>query len=266
MSNPAGSFVWYELMTPNPDAVKGFYRDVAGLTIGDAAPMPDGKDYRMLGRPDGKHTGGVLALSADMVAHGAHPTWLAYLSADDTDATVAAIVADGGKLLMPAMNLPVGRIAMVTDPQGVPFYVMTPIPPAGMPDLTSDVFSPTGVGHVSWNELASPDLAAAKQFYAKHFGFEFKESMNMGPMGDYCFIDHHGQRLGAIMQRASERQPKAWLFYIRVPSVTAAAAAIKAGGGQVIVGPVPVPANDWIAVAIDPAGAGFGVVGPKGDD
>lgn len=264
MSNPAGSFIWYELMTPDPDAVKGFYRDVAGWTISDAAPMPDGKDYRMLGRSDGKHAGGVLALSADMINHGAQPCWLAYLSCADTDATVAAIVADGGKLLMPAMNLPVGRIAMVTDPQGVPFYVMTPIPPGDMPDMTSDVFSTTATERVSWNELASPDLEAAKRFYAKHFGFEFNEVMNMGAMGDYCFIDHHGQRIGAIMQRADERQPKAWLFYVRVPSVSAAAKAVTAGGGKVLVGPMPVPGGDSIVVAMDPAGAGFGLVGPLG--
>lgn len=265
MSNPAGSFIWYELMTPDPDAVKGFYREVTGWTISDSIPGPGGKDYRMIGRSDGGQAGGVLALSADMAQHGARPTWLAYLSATDTDATVAAIVADGGRVLMPAMDLPVGRIAMVADPQGVPFYVMTAIPPAGAPDQTSDVFSPRAVQHVSWNELASPDLAAAKRFYAKHFGFEFREAMNMGPMGDYCFIDHHGQRLGAIMQRQDERQPAAWLFYVRVPNVTAAVQAVKTGGGAVLLGPIEVPGDDWIAVATDPAGTGFGLVGPKGD-
>lgn len=265
MSNPAGSFIWYELMTPSPDAVKGFYRDVVGWTIGDAAPGPDGKDYRMLQRSDGGQAGGVLALTADMTAHGARPVWLAYLSVADTDATVAAIVADGGKVLMPAMSIPVGRIAMVADPQGVPFYVMTPVPAAGAPDMTSDVFSPTAVQHVSWNELASPDLNAAKAFYAKHFGFEFREVMNMGPMGDYCFIDHHGQRLGAIMQRQDERQPAIWLLYFRVPSVSAATSAITAGGGKIILPAMQVPGGDWITVAMDPAGAGFGLVGPKGD-
>ncbi len=134
---------------------------------------------------------------------------------------------------MPAANIPtVGRIAMVTDPQGVPFYLMTPTPPPGAADTTSDVFDRHAQQRVNWNELASPDLAAAKAFYARHFGFEFNESMNMGPMGDYCFIDHGGQRLGAIMQRQDERQPPAWLFYIGVPSIAAAARAIAANGGR----------------------------------
>ena len=37
---------------------------------------------------------------------------------------VKAIEAEGGRTLMPRMNLPVGAIAMVTDPMGAPFYVM----------------------------------------------------------------------------------------------------------------------------------------------
>lgn len=264
VANPAGSFIWYELMTPDPDAVKAFYRDVAGWTIGEADPAASGPDYRMLVRSDGTNAGGVLRLSADMLNHGARPTWLGYLSAVDTDATVAAIVADGGRVLMPPATLAVGRIAMVADPQGVPFYVMTPVPPAGMPDMTSDVFSPGAPGHFGWNELASPDLAAAKAFYAKHFGFEFRESLRMGPMGDYCYIDHHGQRLGGLMQRHDERQPAAWLFYVQVPSVTAAARAVTAGGGRVLMPPRQVPSGQWIAIAADPAGAGFALLGPQG--
>jgi len=262
MSTPAGRFNWYELMTPDPDAVKGFYRDVVGWTITDFQPRPDGKDYRMIGRSDGKHAGGALRIDADMAKHGARPTWLAYLHVLDTDASVAAITADGGTVLMPAFSIPgVGRMAMVTDPQGVPFYLMTPTPPPGVEMPVSDVFSPDAVQRTGWNELSSPDLPAARTFYAKHFNFAFNESMDMGAMGPYCFIDHGGVRLGAMMQRQDERQPAAWLFYFRVPSIAEAARAVTAGGGTVLMGPHQVPTGEWIVIATDPAGAGFGLVG-----
>ena len=266
MANPAGSFIWYELMTPDPDAIAPFYAAVVGWAIGPAVPgQPGGMDYRMIGRSDGKHAGGVLRLSADMQAHGARPVWLGYLASNDVDGQLAAIVADGGKVQMPATDIPqVGRIAMVTDPQGVPFYLMKPVPPPGVPDATSDVFGRHAEQRVKWNELASPDLAAAKTFYSRHFGFEFNEAMNMGPMGDYCFIDHHGQRLGAIMQLQDAQQPAAWLFYFGVPSVAAAAKTIEANGGKVLMGPQEVPTGEWIVVATDPAGAAFGLAGPKG--
>jgi len=263
MSNPAGSFIWYELMTSDPDAATPFYAAVVGWQI--SAPDPhrtDGKDYRMIGRSDGKHLGGVLKITPDM---GKVPSvWLGYLSATDVDATVAAIAADGGKVHMPATDVPhAGRIAMVADPQGIPFYVMTPTPPPNAPDMTSDVFDTSAPQRVNWNELTTPDLAAAKTFYARHFDFEFKESMDMGPMGEYGFIDHHGQRLGGIMQRQDPKQPAGWLFYFGVPSVTAAKAAIDSNGGTVMMGPHQVPTGSWIVVATDPAGAVFGVVGPS---
>jgi len=263
MSTPQGDFIWYELMTTDPDAAADFYGAVVGWNIG--APEPDGgeQDYRLIGRDDGGAAGGVLRLSDAMCEGGARPMWMPYLHSADVDATLRAIEADGGQVQMSASDLPVGRIAMVTDPQGVPIYVMDPVPPADAPDATSDVFSPDDVQRVGWNELASPDLLASKAFYAKHFGFEFNESMSMGEMGDYCFIDRGGRRLGAIMQRQDPEQPAVWLQYFRVPAIAAAKAAVERNGGTVLMGPQEVPTGDWIVLALDPQGAGFGLVGAK---
>jgi predicted enzyme related to lactoylglutathione lyase len=164
----------------------------------------------------------------------------------------------------PRKDLPVGAIAMVADPMGTPFYVMTPILPPGNPDARSDVFDVTTAQHVRWNELASPDRPRAKQFYAKHFGFELKDSMPMGAMGSYEFIDHAGLRLGAIMRKPPQSSNAAWLFYFGVHSITAAKAAIEKGGGKVMNGPHQVPGGDWVVIAVDPQGAAFGAVGPEG--
>lgn len=266
MGNPAGSFVWYELITTDPDAAAEFYGSVVGWTIA-ARPSPEaeGMDYRMIQRSDGGMAGGVLKLTGEMTSGGARPCWMPYLYVADVDAEAAAIEKEGGKVLMPAVDLPVGRIAMLADPQGIPIYIMTPVPPAGKEDAASDVFSETAVQRVRWNELASPDQAATMDFYTRHFGFEFNEKMPMGEMGDYCFIHHHGTRLGAVMQRMNEQQPAMWLFYFGVPSIADAKTKIEAGSGQVMMGPMEVPGGDWIVIARDPQGAGFGLVGPKGD-
>ncbi len=260
-----GSFIWYELMTRDTTAAARFYGAVVGWAIADHFEQPGSElDYRMIGRSDGGYNGGMLALTADMMEHGARPAWLGYLHVADLDAAVQAIEADGGRVLMTRRDLPVGAIAMVADPMGTRFYVMTPIPPPGKPDAKSEVFDVSAAQHVRWNELASPDQLRAKRFYAKHFGFEFKESMPMGAMGNYDFIDHGGVRLGAIMQKPQENANAAWLFYFGVPSITAAKAAIEAGGGKVTNGPHQVPGGDWILMAVDPQGAAFGVVGPQG--
>ncbi len=200
-----------------------------------------------------------------MLQHGAVPCWLAYLHVADVRKSCEAIVADGGKVLMPVMDLPVGQIAMVADPMGTPFYVMAPIPPPGKPDAKSDVFDVKAVQRVRWNELASPDLVRAKTFYARHFGFQFNEVMPMGPMGDYCFFDHDGVRPGAIMQKPDPGPMAAWLFYFGVSSVAAAQRAIEAGGGRITQAAHQVPGGDWVVVATDPEGCAFGVVGPRGE-
>jgi predicted enzyme related to lactoylglutathione lyase len=136
MANPAGSFIWYELMTSDPAAIAPFYAAVVGWTIGSSDPnQSGGMDYRMIGRTDGGFAGGVLGLTADMQEHGARPMWIPYFSTPNVDQQLAAIVGDGGAVQMPATDVPnVGRIAMVTDPQGVPFYLMTPVPPPGKPN------------------------------------------------------------------------------------------------------------------------------------
>ncbi|HEY6868788.1 MAG TPA: VOC family protein [Novosphingobium sp.] len=262
--NPPGSFVWYELMTLDQDAAARFYGAVVGWSF--TPPQPGAPvAYGHISRSDGGAAGGVLTLSPEMQAQGAHPCWAPYLSVPDVPTAVAAITADGGRVLMPPVTIPEGTFAMVTDPQGVPFYVMTPVPPPDKPHARSDLFSPDQPQHVLWNELATPDLAAAKTFYARHFGFEFNDSMPMGPLGDYCFIDHHGLRLGAIMPKPAEGRPALWLAYFGVPSVVAAKAAIEAGGGTVHGGPHEVPGGAWIVIASDPQGAMFGVVGPRGE-
>ncbi len=267
MAEMPGSFIWYELMTTDANAAAKFYGAVVGWKIAERG-NPDvagGRDYRSIARSDGGMAGGVLQLTQDMLSHGAKPTWLGYLHVTDVDTATKAIAADGGQIHLPKMSLPVGDIAMVTDPMGTPFYVMRPIPPSDNPDAKSDVFDTKAEQRVRWNELASPELARAKAFYAKHFHFEFNDVMPMGAMGDYCFIDHNGVRLGAIMQKPEHSPIATWLFYFGVKSVAAAKRAIEAGGGKIINGPHQVPGGDWIVIGIDPQGAPFGCVGPQGE-
>jgi uncharacterized protein len=264
MPDPVGSFIWYELLTSAPDAAAAFYGAVVGWKIENHGPNPaaGGVDYRLIARDDGGFAGGLLALTDEMVSRGARPCWLPYLYVPDVDAQIAAIEAEGGALQMPATDLPVGRIAMVLDPQGVPIHLMNPAPAPHDPEAVSDVFDENAVQRVRWNELTSPDQAGSMAFYAKHFGFEFNDKMPMGELGDYCFIHHHGKTLGAIMQRTDE-QPPLWLLYFGVPSIQAAKADVEAHGGRVIFGPMEVPGGDWVIVALDPQGATFGLVGPN---
>jgi predicted enzyme related to lactoylglutathione lyase len=257
--NATGDFIWYELMTPDPDAAKAFYDAVVGW---DIEPQPAGEmDYRMIRRSDGGNAGGVLRITPDMASHGARPTWLGYLNVADVDSTVASIEAAGGKTQMAPTDIPhVGRIAMVTDPQGAPFYVMKPMPPGGDPKARSDVFSSDAEQLVGWNEIATSDQKAALDFYTSQFGWTKGEAMPMGDMGDYQLLAHHDVPIGAIMTKAANR-PTRWRFYFRVADIDAARSAIETAGGTVMHGPVEVPGGDRIVIASDPQGAEFALVG-----
>lgn len=258
MSNAHGSFIWYELLTKDAGKAKAFYDSVCGWNI-DAEPAPGGMDYRMINAGDGQ-AGGVMQLNADMIAGGAKPVWLGYLGVDDVDASVAAVVAEGGQVHLPAFDIPdVGRLAMVTDPQGIPFYVMR-----GASPESSTAYQRTGFGHVAWNELLTTDDAAALAFYAKLFAIEKVGSMPMGEMGEYSFIangDSKGEAIGAVM-KAQPGTPAGWGFYFRVPDITEAQAKVEAGGGKVIWGPHEVPGGEWVINIVDPEGVTCGFVSP----
>lgn len=262
MPNAHGEFVWYELMTADPAKAKAFYDSVVGWTIAtDPVPSP-GVDYRMINAPDGM-AGGVLTLSPDMVASGAKPGWLGYFGVDDVDKTADAIVADGGQVHMPPTDMPgVGRLAMLTDPQGVHFYLMR-----GDSDYVSTAYQRMGLGHVSWNELSTADADAALGFYDRHFNIKKIGAMPMGELGDYSFIANDGKSgendaIGAVM-KAPPGAPTGWKFYFRVPDIEAAKAKIEAGGGTVLNGPMEVPGGERVLDATDPEGAYFGLVAPK---
>ena len=258
-----GAFIWYELMTPDPEGSKAFYDAVVGWNIGEGAAEYSG--YRMINRKDGGFAGGVLPLTAEMQQHGARPTWLGYIYVLDVDQAVGKIEAAGGKALMPATDIPnVGRIAMVTDPQGAPFYVMKPIPPQGDPNAQSDVFSQDKLGTCGWNELSTTDANGALDFYTSQFGWEKGDAMPMGEAGDYRFINRKGQMLGAIFPSgagAFKDEPSHWRYYFRVPSISAAKTAAEQAGGTIRVEPMEVPGGDHILIGTDPQGAEFALVG-----
>jgi predicted enzyme related to lactoylglutathione lyase len=259
--NPAGDFIWYELMTPDPEGSKAFYDAVVGWNIGQGEAAHNG--YRMI-NSEGGFAGGVLPLTDEMQQHGARPTWLGYIYTPDVDQAVSKIERAGGKALMPATDIPdVGRIAMVADPQGAPFYVMRPIPPEGQENQPSTVFSPNKEGRCSWNELSTSDPVAARQFYGEQFGWTSDDFMPMGEHGEYRFFDHHGVRLGAVAGIMHEGQHPHWRYYFRVPSVSKAKDAAEATGGKVVMGPMEVPGGDHIIIGIDPQGAEFALVGAQ---
>lgn len=260
MPNPHGSWIWYELMTPDPKASKAFYDAVVGWDIDTVPTVPGDPEYRMIMAPDGP-VGGVLTLSPEMMAQGAKAGWLGYIGVDDVDATVERLRAVGGSVHLPPQDVEgVGRMAMVSDPQGGLFYIMR-----GVSDENSRAYGRMDMGHVSWNELQTgEDDAASFAFYSEVFGWEKAGGMPM-PWGEYAFLRGRGEEeiWGAMMPRGTADQPIGWTFYFRVPDIEAAFGRVKAAGGTPFSDPMEVPGGERVFNAVDPLGVPFGLVAPR---
>jgi uncharacterized protein len=125
MRGSHGTFYWNELMTRDVEGAKKFYADTLGWSY-DGMPMPGGGTY-WLATMDGEPVGGIMNISAP--EFGPVPeSWMSYIAVDDVDARVAKAVKAGAKLMKPLFDVPgVGRIAILTQPDGAGIGWMTPV-------------------------------------------------------------------------------------------------------------------------------------------
>jgi len=186
-----------------------------------------------------------------------------YFDVDDADATAAKIKALGGSVFREPADIPgTGRYAVVTDPQGATFGILQPAPMDPQPPVESGAWNQGKESHGNWIELMSTDPGAGFDFYAELFGWTKSTAMDMGEMGTYQLFAWQGTDIGGMMGLGNAPVP-CWLPYFGVNGVDAAIARIREGGGEVLHGPMEVPGPAFIAVARDPQGAHFAVVGPK---
>jgi len=249
-----GRFVWYDLMTTDPQAAVAFYGKVVGWGTTQWDGGGQGQPYTMWTVGESP-IGGVMALPDNLKQMNVPPHWMAYIGTPNVDATIEQAKALGANVMMPPMDIPtVGRFAVLSDPQGATFSVFTALADAPGHD------GPPRIGEFSWHELATTDYAGAFGFYSRLFGWEKTDEMDMGPAGTYLMYGRGPMPLGGIFRKPDEMPgPPSWLYYARVPDVNAAVENVKANGGQVLNGPMEVPGGDWIAQCMDPQGGMFAI-------
>lgn len=123
--NEAGAVVWSELNTRDPEAAKAFYGTVFGWSFeerefetGSYTSLKAGEDT----------VGGMIDITGrvpdEVPAH-----WLVYFAVEDTDATIEKAKGSGGEVVFgPEEISEVGRIAVLKDPFGAVFALITPDP------------------------------------------------------------------------------------------------------------------------------------------
>lgn len=114
---------WFELHTREYDASVAFYRAVLGWRT---SVMSDTEDFRYTTVVEGdREVAGVYDAARDL-GSGAPSHWLLYIAVDDVDAAVARLEERSGSVVRAAEDTPYGRMAVVTDPTGAEFALITP--------------------------------------------------------------------------------------------------------------------------------------------
>ena len=117
-----GTVVWVEVNTRDAARAVEFYR---ALFHADSEPVP-GMDYVQL-MSGGQGYAGVSEMGEQWEAVAPNH-WVTYFYVQSVDEAIRVAEASGGKMLVPAFDTPYGRMAVLADPGGASFSVMTPGP------------------------------------------------------------------------------------------------------------------------------------------
>lgn len=240
---------WYELGTTDLVAAGSFYGGVFDWTVTGSRVTEVPYTVAMA---DGVAAAGFM-LTANQVGNPP-PSWVVYFAADDCTAVAKAIPRAGGELLRPPSEAPgIGEFAIACDPSGAVFGVV----------CRDGDDAPEGVRRArpNWHELMSRDPEGALAFYAEVFGWTEGATHEMPHVGEARTIRIGEDTLGCVMRIGEDAPSSVWLPYFGVPDLSEALRRVGLTSGKVMHGPADNPDGRHIAVAADPQGAWFALIG-----
>ena len=241
-------FAWHDLMTSDLARARAFYSALFGWEIRDQDMGPEIGSYPMI------HVGG-LGIGGMMQQRDADPggsQWLPHITVPNVDAAIARVPALGGRVEMQPTDIPgVGRFAVVSDPSGAMFHVLSLLEASPLPDAGTD-------GAVAWNELLTTDPADARAFYGALLGWGAFEQ-DMGDLGTYTMfsVAENDFVAGALRMPDDAEATPMWVPYVATGDVDATARRVQELGGQIFVPPTDIPDIGRFSVCGDPTGATF---------
>ena len=139
--------------------------------------------------------------------------------------------------------------------------------PIQLPAIIEPASQEHHVGKLIFVELVTPDLAAAKQFYAGLFGWTFRD-IKTGRR-EYAEAMLDGLPVAGLVQKnllSNERRQPAWLSFFAVNDVDAATKVALQNGAKVLFEPHSIPDRGRETVLADPQGAVFAVLASSSGD
>ncbi|MEY9965550.1 putative enzyme related to lactoylglutathione lyase [Streptacidiphilus sp. MAP12-16] len=245
-----GTPCWIDLMAPDQQAALDFYRDLLGWQ-GEVGPEEFG-GYSVCALK-GKPVAGIMKSMAMGDQPAPPPTWTTYFSSANADATQAAISANGGTVISPAMDVgALGRMLVAADPQGAVFGVWQPLEFPGAQIVNEP-------GALVWNQLSTTDPKAAGVFYQAALGLE---AAPIPEMPEFTGLMVKGRPIGGVqgMENLPDGVPPHWLVNFAVDDTDSTVDALVRAGGSVMAPAFDMEKVGRMAVLQDPQGAFFAVV------
>jgi predicted enzyme related to lactoylglutathione lyase len=244
-----GKWVWAELFTENAAIAVEFYGKVFGWTF-QSLHAGHGPDYT-LAFSGGDPVGGMLQREHRYDKQKGS-RWVGMISVADVKAAAHYAVDHGGKVIVPPRVLAGrGEVALLADPEGAPFGVMRSSS-GDPPDFQAED------RQWMWIELWAKDPETMAQFYSGLAGYEIESTERPDGRKDYLLATGAYVRC-SIVPSPAPSLPAAWLPYLRVNDVKAAAAQVAQAGGRVVLAPDPKVREGRVALIVDPAGAPMGL-------
>ena len=240
-------FNWHDLMTPDVEGAKRFYKAVVGWET-----QLQG-DYNVL-MVGSQGVGGIMQSPSEI--KNMPPFWSGYIAVKNVDKHCVAIKKAGGAVVREPWNVPdTLRMAVVSEPSGAVFNVYTPLPGGTMKPIARGT-----TGTVGWNELITSDVTKSAKFYSKVFGWAKGATHDMGQKFGKYQLNMKRKRHAGMMKRPDFMPRDHWGFYFYVSGIDAAGKRITQHGGKITNGPMQVPTGSWVIQGQDPQGAHFSLM------
>jgi predicted enzyme related to lactoylglutathione lyase len=243
-----GTPIWVDHTSGDLSASVRFYSELFGWQPQDMGE--EAGHYTMF-----SSNGKVVAATTPPMSPGTPPAWTTYISTANVEETARRIDGSGGKTLVAPMEvMGQGSMGVFMDATGAAFAVWQPGAMQGA-ELVNQPVS------LSWNELATRDLEAAKAFYAKVFDWGVK-SNTMPDGSEYVEWQVGGRSIGGGMAMGSmypAQVPAHWLVYFAVANTDETLKKAQELGAKVMSPAMDIPQGRF-AVVTDPQGAAFAII------
>lgn len=249
-----GQFCWVDLVAIQLDVAINFYEQLFGWQsqLLDTQGGPKYLQFTL----DGKIVAGIGQMNEEMIEEGLPSMWNSYVNVKDVGDAVDALLEHGATITVPAQDiLDYGSLAFFQDPTGGMLGLWE-----GGSHFGSEVINDPGC--FCFNELATRDIDRAGDFFAKVFGWTYRD--NPHSPAPYKIIECEGEINGGLLQMTEEWGDVSpmWTVYFNTADIEAAAERVKSLGGEVCHGPFETPVG-MLAIIRDPQGASFNLISLK---